>query len=213
MDAPEEPSPLPPSLSTGRGNKRRSTATRDELLARYRRIRSIIFVSIAVILLAVFAAQLSSNRGDYRRFNQKRFTVTKVVDGDTFELADGTRVALLGVDAPDLPDMHYAAASAGYLRGRTEGKVVLLKLDGTQTRDADNRLLAYVYLTDTNLLNIDIIRDGRAYSDRRVQHTYRPQFDQAENESRNAARGLWDEISDDKLPAWRRAWLKSLRRD
>jgi len=178
----------------------------------HRRVRVLGTVVITFIILLVLAGWLllGSRIGD-RRFDGRRYTVVDIIDGATLVIADEprTRVALLGVDAPDWPDAHYSKESAGYLTDQLKTNVVLLKLDGTQTRNLEGRLLAYVYLTDTDLVNANVIRDGRGFSDRRFKHTYRQQFDQIENEARGKARGMWDEMTDDKMPAWRLEWLRS----
>jgi endonuclease YncB( thermonuclease family) len=175
--------------------------------------RAILFALIAVAAIITGGWYFAGRIGD-RAFDGRRYTVADVIDGDTIVLADNaaTRVALLGVDAPDWPDAHYSKESAGYLSGRLKGNVVLIKLDGTQSRNDAARLLAYVYLTDSDLINADIIRDGRGFSDRRTTHTFRQQFDQIENEARTAARGMWDEMTDDQQPAWRQEWLRSRRK-
>jgi len=177
------------------------------------RVRRKIFISLVGILaVAMIGGWLlvETQLGD-RAFDGKRYTVAEVIDGGTFVIADraATRVSMLGVDAPAWPDAHYSKEAAAYLTERLRGEVVLLKLDGTQTRNVDGRLLAYVYLGDTDLINADIIRDGRAFSDRRNWHTFRQQFDQIENEARAKARGMWDEMTDAAQPAWRIEWLRS----
>ena len=184
-------------------------AQRVMLHKRFRVLGTVVIIFTVALVLSGWL--LFGNRIGDRRFDGKRFTVADVIDGGTLVIADGprTRVTLLGVDAPQWPDAHYSKESAGYLTGRLKDKVVLLKLDGTQTRNGDGRLLAYVYLTDTDLVNADVIRDGRGFSDRRIKHTYRNQFDQFENEARGKARGMWDEMTDERMPVWRLQWLRS----
>ena len=173
-----------------------------------RRLRIALLVALGLLLLwRVFRGA----RDDYSRFDRRTFFVAAAVDGDTFLLSDRehTPVTLLGIDAPDLPADHFATEAAAYLRVRLEGKSVLLKLDGTETRDRAGRLRAYVYLSDTDLLNADIVRDGRAYADRRTKHTFGPIVEQLENEARKKQRGLWEAVTDDQQPQWRQAWLRS----
>jgi micrococcal nuclease len=131
-------------------------------------------------------------------------------------LTGETRVRLLGVDAPELqrdgqpaPD-HWADRAAAYTRARAAGKFVTLQLDQPQTRDKYDRVLAYVYLSDTDCLNADLIRDGQAYADRRFKHTFKPQYELAENEARKKGRGLWKDVTVEQMPPWRQEWLKSL---
>ncbi len=97
--------------------------------------------SLAVIILGSLVAGgwlLFRNHIGDRQFDGKRFTVAEVIDGGSFVIADGprTRVALLGVDAPQWPDAHYSKESASYLTGRLKEKVVLLKLDGVRGSEA-----------------------------------------------------------------------------
>lgn len=168
-------------------------------------------VFVVLALLIILPPMFGWFRDDYTRFDRKSFTVESAVDGDTLILADGraTRVALLGVDAPDFPDAHFSEQAMRYLDDRLRGRRILLRLDGTQTRDDAGRLLAYVYLGDTDLVNADIVRDGLAYADRRSRHTFAPQIEQLENEARTRKRGLWENVTDEQQPAWRREWLKS----
>lgn len=178
-----------------------------------RRLR-VVRITLLVVLAGLLAWRVFRGTGDdFSRFDRQRFVVATVIEGDTFTLSDRdlTRVTLLGVDAPDLPDAHFASESAAYLRGRLAGQAVLLRLDGTQTRDAAGRLRAYVYLSDTDLLNGDIVRDGRAYADRHEKHTFGPIVEQLESEARKKRRGLWEDVTDDLQPAWRQEWLRSIR--
>ena len=163
--------------------------------------------------------QRARSGSDWTTFDKKPFLVTRVADGDTITVrspAGDTPVRLLGVDAPELnregqshPD-HWADRAAAYTRARAEGKFVTLQLDAPQTRDKYDRLLAYVYLSDTDCLNMDLIRDGQAYADRRFKHSFKPQYEMAENEARKKGRGLWKDVTVEQMPPWRREWLKSL---
>ena len=88
-----------------------------------------------------------------------------------------------------------------------------LKLELTQTRNRDGHLLGYLFVTDADNLNLDMIHDGQAFSDRRIKHTFRSVFDQTENDARIKKRGMWKEMTDDQQPVWRREWLKNLKKD
>ena len=98
-----------------------------------------------------------------------------------------------GIDAPE-SDMYWGDRATEYMRARALNRPVTLRLESTQTRDRYKRLLAYVYLSDTDCLNLDVIRDGQAYADRRFRHTFRPQFEMAEAEARKKKRGLWKDL-------------------
>jgi endonuclease YncB( thermonuclease family) len=175
-----------------------------------------------VVLLALVAAVALDRSGrfgyrgdDWARFNQRAARAVEILDGDTFVASvpgsdDRVTVRLLGVDAPDPPSQHWSEQATKYLTARLANRSVTLRLEGTQTRDADGHLLAYVYVTDGDCLNADIVRDGQAYSDRRVKHSLRSPLEQAERDARAKGRGLWQDVTDDQQPEWRREWLRSL---
>jgi endonuclease YncB( thermonuclease family) len=91
---------------------------------------------------------------------------------------------------------------------QAQGKQVTINLQETQTRDKYDRLLAYVYLSESESLNLALVRDGHAYADRRFSHPLRWQFEAGETEARKAGRGLWKEITVEQMPEWRQNWLR-----
>lgn len=119
-------------------------------------------------------------------------TVAFIVDGDTFNCADGRRVRLLLVDSPDRGDF-------GDLSRRALAAV--LPVDTTVTlefdekrQDPDGRWLAYVYGPDGAMANLVLVRRGLALvefdrENRRHLETLR----EAEREARAAGRGIWSE--------------------
>ncbi len=188
------------------------------LLHRRLRYRRIVFTVLVVLALSVFAGRWGRPSGDdWAIYDRQSFIVTHVVDGDTIDVAakpggTPTRVRLLGVDAPEMsgeggaPE-YWAAAAAKYALARSDKKSVTLKLEPTQTRDRYGRLLAYVHLSDAETLNLALVRDGQAYADRRFRHTLRAQFEQAENGARQKSTGLWKDVRESQMPAWRQRWL------
>lgn len=163
-------------------------------------------------------------RDDWSAFDHQSFVVSKIVDGDTIHIRrsdtnEETTVRLLGIDAPEMIDpatgrpAHWSDRATSYMQARAGGKTVTIRLEPIETRDTYNRLLAYVYLSDTDCLNIAMVRDGHAYAHRRFRHSYRPQYEQAESEARTKLRGLWKDITEDLMPPWRRAWLHERNRD
>jgi micrococcal nuclease len=179
----------------------------------------------SLLLLALSFTAVREHVGpkssDWKRFDHETFVVSTVVDGDTIHIRDqsgsDTKVRLVGVDAPELTDpstglpAHWAERAKDYLTARADGKNVTLRLEPVQTRDRFGRLLAYIYLSDGDCLNLDLVRDGQAYADRRFRHSYLPQYAQAENEARRKKTGLWKDVTEDQMPPWRRAWLHSSR--
>ncbi|HVT90238.1 MAG TPA: thermonuclease family protein [Tepidisphaeraceae bacterium] len=191
-------------------------------VVRQRRLLRSLAYSVVLVLAAIFGWQHMGPTGrakdDWTAFDHQSYMVSRVVDGDTIHIrpsATGpeTIVRLLGIDAPELHDpstgqpAHWAERSKSYLESRAEGKTVTLRLEPIETRDRYDRLLAYVYLSDSDCINLDLIHDGEAYADRRFRHTYRPQYEQAENDARRNLRGLWKDLTENDMPPWRRVWL------
>ena len=202
--------------------RRRAAYPLDPRLRRRRRYRRLTFAALLLLALSALLDRAGVFRypgDDWRNFDQKTFLVTHVADGDTIVVrpvggGTETRVRMLGVDAPELrsaesgrPD-HWAQEARRYMTSRAVQKPVVLRLEQTETRDRYRRLLAYVYVDDSDNLNLDLVRDGHAYADRRFRHSMRPQFERAEREARRARRGLWKEVSEAQMPPWRREWLQ-----
>ena len=190
-------------------------------LRRRRRLRRWTFAGVLVLALSAVLDRGGAFRrrgDDWAAFDHKTFLVTHVADGDTLTvrpLTGGpeTRVRLLGVDTPELHSSgsagHYWARDAlEYTRARVGGRAVTLRLETTSTRDRYRRLLAYVYVGDADHLNLDLVRDGQGYADRRFPHSLRSQFEQAESEARRRERGLWKGVTEAQMPPWRRNWLE-----
>lgn len=122
--------------------------------------------------------------------------VTKAVDGDTIELADGTRVRLIGVNTPETVDPRrpvqcFGKEASAFTHGLVDGQAVRLEKDISDT-DKYGRSLRYVYLADGTFLNLELVRQGYAQV-----NTYPPdvahaqEFKAAQAEARAAGRGLW----------------------
>lgn len=191
------------------------------LLRRRQRIRRTVFSLLALLALSIILGRFDlfgrPHGSDWAIYDKQEFVVTHVIDGDTIDVAAHpgaklTRVRLLGIDAPELhgtdgqPEF-WAEAATKYAVVRSDGKAVTLRLEPTETRDRYGRLLAYVYLSDSEMLNLSLVRDGQAYADRRFRHTMRPQFEQTENAARKKGTGLWKDVAIAQMPEWRQRWL------
>lgn len=137
--------------------------------------------------------------------NNDKFLVTKVYDGDTFQIKiDGqpASVRLIGIDTPETIDPRrpvgcFGKKSSDETKRLLEGKVVTLSKDVSET-DKYNRLLRYVFLPisggESLFVNDYLVRQGFAKT-----LTYPPdikyndRFLQAEKEARENLRGLWGE--------------------
>lgn len=87
--------------------------------------------------------------------------VARIIDGDTFACAGGTRVRLLLIDAPERGQGAYADSAARLLgRLMPVGTRVRLERD-VRAQDRYRRLLAYVYAGDL-FVNRELVRRGMA---------------------------------------------------
>ena len=85
--------------------------------------------------------------------------VVSVIDGDTIELQDGSRVRYLGIDTPETGEP-YSSEATNRNKELVEGKVVYLQ-KGKRDRDEYDRLLRYVYV-DGVFVNAELVAQGLA---------------------------------------------------
>jgi micrococcal nuclease len=122
-------------------------------------------------------------------------TVARVGDGDTIDLADGSRVRLVQIDAPELGEGEcYGRQAAETMRELLpKGATVRLEPD-PQLDDVDRfgRLLRYVHVGDTNV-NLELVRRGAAsvWFFERDRGRYADELLDAAHAAEKARRGLW----------------------
>ena len=119
------------------------------------------FVFITFFCLSVFG-QLSE--GVF-------YKVKKVVDGDTFWLYDSDwdtyKVRLIGVNTPeaytfeDVTEEEGGKEASAYTRYLIQGEYVRLEFD-VEKYDKYNRVLAYVWLHNGEMLNAKLVEEGHA---------------------------------------------------
>lgn len=129
------------------------------------------------------------------------YTVTRVVDGDTFWVDDGSekglKVRLIGVDAPETRNSgrklkgYFGTESSDYLDALIGGKKVRLVFDVARY-DRYGRTLAYVYLADGTFVNAELVENGYATvmtTPPNVRHA--DEFIQLAARARKRSKGLW----------------------
>ncbi len=92
--------------------------------------------------------------------------VARVIDGDTIVLIDGRHVRLLGLNTPELARKNKPSEPGGtqakrWLTQRIEGSIVRLEI-GQQAYDKYGRLLAHIFDTNDNHINLELISNGIA---------------------------------------------------
>ena len=133
-------------------------------------------------------------------------TIVRVTDGDTVRISpavDGEdAVRLIGVDAPETDPgrgvQPYGEEAAAFARESLANEEVALEFDA-EREDGYGRLLAYVYLSDGTMFNEALIREGYAQVATFPPNTrYVGRFEEAQEEAREAGRGIWG-LSEDEL--------------
>ncbi len=128
------------------------------------------------------------------RVADDNYLVVRVLDGDTIELANGEKLRYIGIDTPEKSDPYYEEAKE-FNRKLVEGRRIRIEFD-VQKRDKYDRLLGYVYVSDT-FVNAELLKEGLA-----VLYTYPPNvkyvdyFTEVQKEARQHKRGFWSQIKD-----------------
>ncbi len=149
-------------------------------------------------------------------------TVSKVVDGDTFDTHDGNRVRLIGIDTPEIADPRkpvqwFAREASKKLKEWIDKETVCLKgdIDKTQNIDKYGRLLRYAWkypskkhASDKNafFINAELIQQGYAFAYIRFPFQYPEDFKEYERNARKMNLGLWD---DKKQKIWEEEYKKN----
>jgi len=165
-------------------------------------MRKLVVMISAAVLSVFFAAPCLA---------QDAVRVKMVLDGDTFVLESGETVRLAGIDAPELgrdgePDRYFAREAAAALGLMVKGQDLRLEF-GKQKTDRYGRLLAFAYLPDGRMVNLDLVKNGFAFCyphDDNVQG-FPWQCVTVQREAMAAQRGFWPIIF--KHPLVDKAWL------
>ena len=114
--------------------------------------------------------------------------VTKIVDGDTFDLLtkekNTLRIRMNGIDCPERKQDFYQSAKNA-LAGYIFNKEVTLSITG---RDRNKRTIAIVYYNGENI-NLTMIKNGYAWHYKKYSADIT--YAKAEQEARLAKKGLW----------------------
>lgn len=171
------------------------------------------FITLGFIVLISGYFIYRSFTDNERTEDVQYYMVVRVVDGDTFELSDKSRVRLLGIDTPEVHDsekLERDAESSGqdvktikrlgkiasdYVKSIVEGKRVRLERDPkNDDKDKYGRLLRYVYLEDGTCINAKIIKDGYAQVFDKFEISKIDEFRKLQKEARENNRGLWGPV-------------------
>lgn len=166
---------------------------------------AIFFVSGGRIDPFSLALKLESFYSSEAYSSSTSFFVSEVIDGDTIKvMIDGQeeKVRFLGLDAPEIKSNEgksecYALEAKKEVERLVNLKWVFLEKDPSQgERDKYGRLLAYVFLSNGDMLNEHLLRLGYA-KDYKAKNDYRYQdlLERALNDAKQSGYGLWDKRS------------------
>jgi len=143
------------------------------------------------------------------KISHEYYLVTKVVDGDTFVIDDGSkkggRVRLIGVDTPESRKTgrkeigYYGKEAKDFMTNLILNKRVRLEYD-VNKYDQYMRILAYAYLEDGTFINEYLVESGYA-----MVMTFPPNvkyselFLKKQQEARVKNRGLWGKTVENKV--------------
>ena len=162
-----------------------------------------------VVVLAVLAwldhtGRLRPRTDDWTRYHGQTFIVTRVIDGDTLDIAapDGgrptTRVRLWGIDAPEMarydtgkPAEPWAEQATDRARELALRQRVTLQLQDHRVRGDFGRVLAYVVLPDGRVLNEVLIEEGHVRAEPRYNHDHMDRYLALERDAKARHAGKW----------------------
>jgi micrococcal nuclease len=159
-------------------------------------MKTIFFTYVFIFSILLYSCESKSKR----KFDKQYLTVTKVVDGDTFWVDDGSvkglKIRLIGVNTPETvhprkPVEFYGKEASNYVKSVLTGKKVRLEFDVGRV-DRYGRTLAYVFLKDGTFLNADLIENGFGQVMTVPPNVkYSEKFVELERKARENKIGLW----------------------
>jgi endonuclease YncB( thermonuclease family) len=131
---------------------------------------------------------------DWAQFDGRQVLVVSADDAQTISVrGDGseqlTQLRVLGIGASD---GEWPARCREFLASSLDGRMVTLKLEPTQTRDGQGRLLASVFLEDGRPISVDVVERGLARADRSRAYAFSNAVVVAQSEARKKHRGVWE---------------------
>ncbi len=181
---------------------------------RIRRRRQVIWL---LALLVLFCLSYVDRRGwllvphadDMATYHGIQGRVTRVIDGDTFEIdipdrlnqRPVTRVRLWGLNCPEQASIDREAEpladeATNMTKRLIEGGVVTLSLEPHRTRGTFGRVLAHVDIPDQGDLNIALLEAGLAITDERWPHRWLARYAKAQRQAQQKRTGLWLPVPD-----------------
>lgn len=130
------------------------------------------------------------------------YEVTKIIDGDTIQInmnGNLEKVRLIGINTPEIaPNQSksiecFGKEASDETNKLLDGQIIRFEYDNSQSiRDAYDRILAYVYMEDGEMVNRKLLANGYAYEyTYMTPYKYQKEFRDLQNFARTQGRGLW----------------------
>ena len=119
-------------------------------------------------------------------------TVSRIVDGDTFELDTGQAARLYGISCPDYNEPFYEEAT-DFTTEFIEDQAAILEYESGYESDKFDRLLVYAIVAGQNL-NIELARAGLAkvvIYEKRRKLIYQDELLEAQEYAKENELGIW----------------------
>ena len=112
--------------------------------------------SLFLVLIVLVASLPTVAKGSCSWEIDMTAFVSRIIDGDTFELASGDRVRLADVDTPEVGEVGYSSAK-NRLIDLAHGRTVHLDIDDVYGTDKYGRLVCVVYVdyNSTHVMNVN----------------------------------------------------------
>ena len=147
-----------------------------------------LFTVTTILLVVAFLVQSDSKAAFYP---DGFYEVGQIVDGEAFDLRDGRRVRLIGIDAPEI-GQDYSVQATEALASLISDRIVYLEKDVSDV-DKYGRFLRYVFV-DGALINYELVYQGFAYDEKYPPDlSYSAELAAAEESANLYGRGcLWE---------------------
>ena len=149
---------------------------------------ALLFTLLASLLLNLFWA-VPRIIDQFSSHDTTSATVTNIVDGDTFDAKDGTRVRLLGLDAPEYPKACLSKRAKDRLGELILGKEVVL---GGNEKDRFGRRIAWVTVDQDVLVSIVLAEEGLGVVDD-INDEHGALLTAVQKRAQDATRGIWSQ--------------------
>lgn len=156
----------------------------------------LLFITIISLLFNVLlSTKLFQKTSRSTSGNLTSAKVTRVIDGDTFDTDDGTRIRLYEINAPEYPkDCMGVDAKTRLEELIADKSVEIAKIK----KDNFGRFLAFVYV-DKLLVNELLVEEGLAYFVKdKSSSPYSLQIEQTQEKAKLAGRGVWSSLCQTK---------------